>query len=374
MAVTASEKTVIVIGPAPDGVGGMASVVSQMLALNFSGRYRIEFFPITIAVHPSESIGGRMARHVAHLHRLWTRIGRCRARIAHIHTCSGFSFCRAALDMLVARQRGCRTILHIHGAAFDSFYDAEPLWRKRLIRWTLTHASLVVALSNGWREKLRGMAPKAKIVVVENAVETPPVIRKPERNGTVQFVLLARMDEWKGIDDLLEACVLLHSDGVRFQMTLAGPPGTAGDAITLSEKIRSRNLAGFVRYVGSVQGKEKSALLLGADAYVQASHNEGLPIALLEALSYGLPIVATRVGAVPEFISDRREGLLVPPRRPDLLADAMRQIARDDSRRQDMSRQARSLAAERFGIMRFRDELRAMYDGVLPLLGSRTGD
>jgi glycosyltransferase involved in cell wall biosynthesis len=342
----------------------MTSVVSQMLGMDFNGHYHLEPLPFTLSSNATESWWHRGVRHVQQLQRLRAAIRRTTAPIVHLHTCSAFSFYRSTADMLAAQQLGCRTILHIHGAKFDAFYQGEPAWRRRLIRWSLSRADRVIALSSGWREKLRRMAPAARLVVVENAVDAPPV--RPARldDGLCRFLLLARMDRWKGIDDLLIACALLHRDRVAFRLTLAGPPGTAGDATVLDEKIRRHKLETHVRYVGSVKGERKRELLEAADAYVQPSHHEGLPISLLEALAYGLPVVATRVGAIPEVIENQRHGLLLPPRHPELLAQAMHDLALGGGRRRGMSKAVRSLAASRFSIARFRDDLAELYDSL----------
>ena len=355
-------RTVIVIGPSPDAVGGMASVVAQTLRLEFDGRYRLRFFPTTSSIGDRETSWQRMTRHVRHLLRLRRLIRESNRPIVHIHTCSGFSFLRSAVDMMIARSHGCRTVLHIHGAKFDSFYEALPAYRRLLMRRCLSRADRVIALSNGWRRKLHDMAPKARLSVIENAIECPAETTTSRRPGPFRFVLLARMDEWKGIDDLLSACVTLVADSVDFELVLAGPGGTAGDAVSLEAKIKSMRLAGVVRYVGPVHGREKDDLLRNSDAYVLASWSEGLPISLLEAFAYGLPAVATRVGAVPEVITEGCEGLLVPARQPDDLARAMHTMIDDPSRRATMSDAARRLAKQRFSVVRLRGDLLRLYD------------
>ena len=87
-------------------------------------------------------------------------------------------------------------------------------------------------------------------------------------------------------------------------------------------------------------------------------------IALLEGLAYGLAIIATRVGAVPEVITDQHEGLLVPSHSPARLAEAMCALATDRPRRKTMASAARQLASTRFSIDRFRDDLISLYDDV----------
>jgi glycosyltransferase involved in cell wall biosynthesis len=89
-----------------------------------------------------------------------------------------------------------------------------------------------------------------------------------------------------------------------------------------------------------------------------------MPVAVLEAMSYGLPIVATAVGALPELVGEGREGFLVPPRRPDLLAAAMARLATHAETRRFMGRDARQRAETRFSIQRFERDLTCLYDDL----------
>ncbi len=360
-----SPQFVIMIGPDPGQVGGMASVVSQLLAMDFGGTFRHEFLPMTLTSGDGERPLNRIRRHTHQLARLGRLIRSTDARLVHIHTCSGLSFFRSTIDMLAAQGLGCRVILHIHGAQFDVFHDSLPTWRRRLIRWSLERADRVVALSESWQRKLRTIAPTARVTVMENAVAIPPYVEAPARSGPCRFMMLARMDEWKGVNDLLAACRHLHQNGTPFEMVLAGPPGTAGDAGVLANRIREAALEGIVHYVGTVHGRRKTELLESADVFVQPSHHEGMPIALLEALAHGRPVVATSVGAVPEVITDRVHGFLVPPHKPQLLAERMGDLANDRSLRGTMSRSCRRLIEARFSPARFCRDVLALYEAVL---------
>jgi glycosyltransferase involved in cell wall biosynthesis len=360
-----SKPRVIVVGPSPDLMGGIATVVGQMLRIDYADRYETELFPITFAPGDQERPASRVARHVRHVRRLRSHVRDTQAAIIHIHTCSGFSFYRSAFDLLAMAGTGCKTVLHVHGAAFDEFWGQSSHPARSLIRWVLNRADRVIALSRGWRDRLRMMAPRARVMVVENAVEAPPAVRTVDASGPRRFVLLAKMDAWKGIDDLLDACALMASDDCPFQVSLAGPPGSAGDETTLRQKTAQRGLEQVVQYVGPVQGRAKWALLQSSHVYISASHHEGMPISILEALACGLPVIATSVGAVPEIISHGQEGLFVPPRSPQKLAEAMTAVARNEGLWRSMSQSARALAADRFSLLRFCDDLVSLYDELL---------
>ncbi len=358
-------EPVIIIGPPTTEMGGMASVVGQTLALDYHGRFHTELVPITLSSDPYESLIGRCVRHLRQLRNLRAVIRRSNARLVHIHTCSGNSFYRSVLDLILAKWLGCRVILHIHGAKFDEFVAREPRWRQRIATWALAHADRAIALSHEWHDKIVAISPQARVVVIENAVDIPPVVPPLRSTTNCHFLLLARMDEWKGIDDLLAACALLHNSRISFKLTLAGPPGTAGDSESLQRKINALSLEACVKYVGSVEGDAKRALLASADVYVQPSHHEGMPIAVLEAMAASLPIIATRVGGMPEMLSDGHSGLITPPHDPQALADAMGTLAADPPRRFAMANAAHASALSRFSTQRLHLDLLNLYDDLI---------
>lgn len=364
--VDTQRTTVLVVGPPPSMMGGMARVVEQVVAIRGDKRFHIVPFETTFSKNAGGGPLSKITRHFRHVRLLRKTIRRHRAAAIHIHTCSGFSFFRSAVDMFVARREGCRTILHIHGAAFDEFYDRAGVLTRRIICSLLNRADRVLALSQSWKVKLSDMSPGAHVSVIENAADIPPDI-SPQRSGECcQFALLAKMDEWKGIDDLLTACGILRRDGLAFRVVMAGPAGSAGDLVSLTAKIDQLDLAGTVSYVGPLLGDAKAALLRGSHGYVQPSHHEGMPLAILEAMAHALPIVATKVGAVPEVLQDGRQGILVAPRKPSMLADAMRRLIVDQALRQRMAAAARTLAVERFSLDRFRREILSLYEDLCP--------
>jgi glycosyltransferase involved in cell wall biosynthesis len=152
------------------------------------------------------------------------------------------------------------------------------------------------------------------------------------RAGEIAVATVANFRSQKAYPDLLEAARRLVDRGVpaRFIVVGQGP---------LEAEIRAlRASLGLERHV-DLLGYRPDAIrvLSGCDMFALASHYEGYPVAIMEALAVGLPIVATAVGGVPEGVRQGVEGLLVPPRRPDLLADAIEALVLDPERRAKMS-------------------------------------
>ncbi|MBA2244152.1 MAG: glycosyltransferase [Gemmatimonadetes bacterium] len=110
--------------------------------------------------------------------------------------------------------------------------------------------------------------------------------------------------------------------------------------------------------------------LSAMDLYLMSSDFEGLPVALLEALSIRLPVVSTAVGGFPELIESGRNGLLVPPGDPGALADAVTRLLADGALRESIAAAGRRTVEERFSVRRMVAELESLYEGVLARNGN----
>jgi glycosyltransferase involved in cell wall biosynthesis len=154
--------------------------------------------------------------------------------------------------------------------------------------------------------------------------------------GEFLFMTVANLRPEKGYDVLLDAARAIADDGlpIRIAAVGRGPMST-----TLHSRHVELALGDRFQFLG--QRDDVLALLAGADAFVLASRQEGLPVALMEATSVGLPIVASSVGGVPQMLEHDRDALLVPPGDSGALAEAMTRLASDRELRDRLGRQAK---------------------------------
>jgi glycosyltransferase involved in cell wall biosynthesis len=172
---------------------------------------------------------------------------------------------------------------------------------------------------------------------------------------------VAHFRQQKGYPVLLRAARQVLDQGfpIRFVAVGRGPQEEEIRAIHFGLGLGDRFLLTGFR-------EDATRVMAAFDLFALASHYEGLPLALMEALVLGIPVVATNVGGIPEGVSDGIEGLLVPPDRPDLLAHAIGTLARDLDLRTRMS----SAAAERGRTFDIRDSLRAVEENYRVAMGT----
>jgi len=165
-------------------------------------------------------------------------------------------------------------------------------------------------------------------------------------DGDVVIATVANLRAQKGYPELLEAARRLLDRGLPVRFVAVGQGPMAGD---LARRHASLGLGDRFRFLG--YRDDAVHVLAGCDVFALASRHEGGPLAVIEALAMGLPVVATAVGVVPDVVTDGVEGLLVPPRRADLLAEALGRLVVDPARRSAMAaaalRRADDLEVER---------------------------
>lgn len=287
-----------------------------------------------------------------------------RVSLLHAQVASYGSFARKSLLLLMARAFGVPTVFHLHGAEFQKYYAASPSWRQAWIRHTLRRSSRVLALSDAWRDFLLGIVPQARVLVLPNPVRLPhESLLASEVPGRLLF--LGRADRRKGVFDLLSALRLARQQQPRLHLRIGGD----GDLDAVRTAIEREGLQQAVTLLGWVRGADKERELAEAEVFVLPSHDEGLPMALLECMARGKAIVSTPVGGIPQALRDGQDGLLVPPGQPEALAQALRSLHGDALIRRRLGDSARERVREHFATDTVLARLEALYRelGLEPL-------
>jgi glycosyltransferase involved in cell wall biosynthesis len=259
--------------------------------------------------------------------------------------------------------RACGLNQHRAWVAFFHGYTRSTLRRDllaQLDRWSLRAPSQVVAVSDSFARKLalaRGI-PRARIMVLHNAIDsswlTPgtasPDIGSPEvapliAPGEKLLLAVGRLSKEKGFPDLIAAFSHLKKASPALAVRLA-IVGEGLERPVIEEAVRRAGLEPHVSLVGQV--KDVRPYYRAADLMVIPSLSEGSPNALLEAMAAGVPVVSTAVGGIPEIVSHGETALLVPPRDPVALANAMQQLLSDPAWGGIMAGRARELIATHY--------------------------
>jgi glycosyltransferase involved in cell wall biosynthesis len=238
-------------------------------------------------------------------------------------------------------------VISIWGSDVHDFPRHGPLQR-RLLEWNLRRAQVLCATSEALARETAAYAPPgARIHITPFGVDTD--LFRPRPGGVrppgVVLGTARKLDRTYGLDILLDAFALLPTGSHPLTLWIAGD-GPARTA--LEQQARRLGIEERVQFLGPLHHDRMPAFMWGLDLFVNPSRAESFGVAALEAAASGLPVVASRVGGLPEIVADGETGLLVEPENPAALAEALSQLLRDPERRRAMAAAARTRAVAHY--------------------------
>lgn len=305
---------ILMVGPHKDKVkGGMSTVIKGYFDSELANQ--CELIPISTVIDGSKLI--KLLCFIYSYFKMLFHLLFNKIDIVHIHVASRKSLIRKAFYIRLAKLFRRKIILHIHGGDFHTFY-----WRKcnnrqrRKVTKILNYTDVIIALGDTWKSRISKLC-SSKIRVVNNSVEAE------EKNlynpNSTNVLFLGRLEKEKGIYDLLEAAQYVIKENKNINFILAGN----GDLAEVERIIKNMGIENNLKPLGWVDCNEVKELLKNTMTFVLPSYDEGMPMSILEAMSFGIPIVATDVGGIPEMVHSGENGFLIKPGNVQGLADSI---------------------------------------------------
>ena len=215
-------------------------------------------------------------------------------------------------------------------------YDRLSAWKRWLIRTTLRRCRYFVICAGRLREYMPPWMPAERIIALPNGIPAPVPPRQRSEDGRIRVLYLSNLEEAKGWQDLLTAARNICRTHPQVEFVFHGRPAFGLTEEEVRAGIARDDGNGAIRYLGPVFGEAKWQALADADVFAFPSWHEAFPLSVLEALSAGLPVVATSVGGVPDAVDEGQGGFLVPPRDPAAMQAALERLLADATLRQRM--------------------------------------
>ncbi|MBW4467862.1 MAG: glycosyltransferase family 4 protein [Pegethrix bostrychoides GSE-TBD4-15B] len=346
---------IVMLGDSLTHNGGITSVEKLIL------RYSLSTVAVHhIATHESGSVAHRLKIFGLGLVQFIRCLLSHPVDLVHIHLADWGSIPRKAIAMLIALLFRKPVVMHAHGGEFHLSYQAMPAAGRWLLRRLFQRCCRFITLSKSWQNFYRDELDLAKrrVVILPNPIELPE--RIPDRQGHPGLTLLfmGKIGSRKGAFDLIQAFARLPDPAA--QLWLAGD----GELERAKALVTQLNLTDRVQILGWINAEQRRQMLAAADIFVLPSHNEALPMAMLEAMAWGLPVVSCPVGGIAEFVCSGQSGLLVPPGDIDQLSQALRRLMDDAALRQSLGQAARQVVMP-LDVQRYVVELEQLYRDCL---------
>jgi glycosyltransferase involved in cell wall biosynthesis len=267
-----------------------------------------------------------------------------------IFVADGLSFWEKGLMVVIAKYISNSKVIIAPRSGFivNDIEQAGVL--KRFVKTVFRKVDFVVCQSTTWKhlfEKTAEQINNDKYIVVENIIdfsiyEVLP-LRFIENNEKITILFMSWVCRNKGVFELIEAVKMLEKEKLNFKLVIAGK---GQEYEEIENLINSSNLREVIELRGWVLGNDKLTMLAGSDIFILPTYFEGYPNSLIEAMASGKACVASRVGSIPDIISDMETGILIEKQNASQLYTAIKTLIQDSTLRNAIGIQARKHVRE----------------------------
>ncbi|MBN1155739.1 glycosyltransferase family 4 protein [candidate division KSB1 bacterium] len=313
---------ILLVGPHRSRQGGVANHIRALLTSQLREQYDLDYFRVG-----SSKQGGVLNVIITSLFtpiRYLLKVCFQRPAVVHLNPSFDYkSLMREFSLVLISRMFRLPIVTQLHGGDLERVkqHGTIPIYLRCLLKWS----SRLIVLTKIQREPLLEYVDVHKIAVIPNMIDVTQFDRtRSERQDEFHLLFLSRMEAEKGILDIYEAIPLILEKYPNLRISFAGEGKDMGKLKLLCSK---KPFCDAVNFRGYIRDDEKIDFLMSGDIFILPSHHkEGMPYSILEAMAAGLPIITTSCGAIPEIIDDGENGFLIPPGRPDLIADRVERL------------------------------------------------
>ncbi|MEG2292883.1 MAG: glycosyltransferase family 4 protein [Carnobacterium sp.] len=343
---------VAVVGPDASAKGGIATVIRNFKGLTDHSLVELFFFTTWRE--------GSSYKHVVDtclsIITFPIFLTKNKIDLVHLHVAQNGSFYRKAILLLIAKLLGIPTIFHLHASQFDQFYKMKNKVIKRVIRFVLEQATGIVVLSESWKKFYESIAT-IDCQVIENAVYIPKSnLYNRESKKIISF---GRLGKRKGTFDLITVAKKIGEQHPDYQFILYGD-GDLQQAQQVIAELKVHN----VKLGGWVTNQVKEDTIRDCSIHVLPSYQEGMPMAILETMAYGIPNISTNIGGIPQIITSGENGFLVEPGNKKQLETALLQLIEKDSLAQKISQNSYQTIQQNFSIQTYYKKWIAYYNEI----------
>jgi glycosyltransferase involved in cell wall biosynthesis len=351
---------VLIVGLLPPPFGGVASMVEMQLRSCLSEEFDLHVVDISkreLRFTPEKPTWHSITYFLRDFGRLIRALILIRPVVVIVHAASSPSFLRDWIFMMLSRLSLAKVICHYHGTLHTRFPSCETSSGRQIGRLLMRAAHRIIVVGPTYQRRMGEVWHRSDIVWAPNVVDislfSDGTLLQPVPwliAGEHSVLFVGRLSAAKGIWDLLDAVPLVLQRSPKTKFVLVGVAENTARETDLRCEVERRGLKERIVFLGLLMGREKARAFLASDMLVVPSWTEAFPLVIPEAMAAGIPIIATEVGAIPDFVINGADGFLIPARNPSALADRICCLLNDDVLRTSIGKRVRHRAAAEFSI------------------------
>lgn len=345
-------KKTLIIATSPQTRGGITSVVKAHKSTYLWQKWNC----VWISTHIDKSIIIKMSIFIKSF--LTFLFYLPITNLVHIHFSEPRSAFRKNIFLSIVKIFNIKTILHFHAFSPDTTLFGK---KKLLYSSMFNKADVIIALSGYWKEQIsRVIKDSDKIKVIYNPC--PEIQQNCEVQKDKVILYAGTLNQRKGYGDLIKAFSLISKKNQDWKIIFAGN----GEIEKGKQLANSLNISSQVIFMGWISGNEKEKLFHAASIFCLPSYAEGFPMAVLDAWAYGLPVITTPVGGLPDILEHGENAMVFKAGDIDSLSKNMEELIKNNSLRNKLSKESLKLSKNQFNIENIARQLDSIYYKLLP--------
>lgn len=343
-------KRILVVGPSKNTRGGITSVIKTYRETKIWRKWNC----VWIATFIDKSKFQKIFYFLFGLFRFIFLLPN--SALIHIHFSEPTSAKRKNIFLNLGKFLGKKIILHFHAFSPQStIYGKDQTLYKRMFN----NADAIIALSNSWKNQIEDiLEDKKKITVIHNSCPQIPIGNMYSKSYSILFA--GTLNDRKGYTDLIKAFAEIAHKYKEWNIVFAGN-GDIKKAKSLADSLKIEKQ---VKFLGWIIDEAKDKVFKEASIFCLPSYAEGFPMAVLDAFAYGLPVITTPVGGLPDILVNGENALMFEPGNINELANKLEELIKNESLRNKISEASLSLSQGPFSIKNISSQLDILYTNL----------
>lgn len=272
----------------------------------------------------------------------------------------GKGFVRDFIYVFIIKHFNVKVIYHLHNQGIIKAENSIIL--KKMYQFTFNN-SIIIHLSESLMEKEVGFLYLSNTdkYIVNNGVEIIDKVALKNVKTKLTLLYLSNLFPEKGLNYLIEAINILNEKNYNFNLNIIG---SMRDKQSINDIIQN-NKSGNISYIGEVYNSEKYNYYLNADIFIHPTTNDSFPLVILDAMQFGLPVISTNEGAIPEIINNGINGIIVEKGNIQQLADSIELLINNSDLRIRMGQSGKDKFLEKYTKTIFEENIKKIFNNYL---------